>query len=131
MEYASFLRRHIEEIVTLTDEEFDQVSAYFVPLAVDKKTLLIKTGQRVISEYLVVKGCLKTFAMDEAGNEFITQFATENWWVSDYPAYIQKTPAELNVQALENSYVLRTTLEHRQAMSNKVPKMHIFNGQKH
>ena len=130
MDYASFLRRHIEEIIPLTDEEFEAVYDCFVPLTVEKKTYLIRTGQQVLFEFLVVKGCLKTFALDDADNEYIIQFATENWWVSDYPAYMQQASAELSVQALESGVVLRTTLEKRNAMCEKVPKMNIFLGRK-
>src|SRR5689334_7987363 len=130
MDHASFLRRHIEEIISLTDEEFETVYDCFVLLPLEKKTYLIRTGQQALFEFLVVKGCLKTFALDDAGNEYIIQFATENWWVSDYSAYMQQTTAELSVQALEPGFVLRTSLKKRNAMCEMVPKMTIFFGRK-
>lgn len=130
MEYALFLRRHIEEIIKLTDNEFEQVLDCFIPHTLTKKDFLIKTGQRVTSEYLVVKGCLKTAAWDDDGKEYIVQFAMENWWISDYPAYARQAAADMDVQALEDSFVLALSAEHRQEMCNRVPRMYIFHGKK-
>lgn len=126
MEYASFLRRHIEAIVALTDEEFETVCRYFSLMAVKKKTYIIQAGQRVMAEFIVVKGCLKTTAYDDAGKEYIIQFAQEAWWVSDYPAYAQQGVSEMDVQAVEDSFVLALSAAHRQQMCEKVPAMHIF-----
>lgn len=111
MEYASFLRGHIEQLAPLTDEAFEIVLNAFVPVNLSKKDYLIKVGQKVNAEYLVVKGCLKTAAYDDADKEHIIQFAMENWWVSDYPAYAKQSSAEMDVQALEDSFVLGLTKE--------------------
>lgn len=130
MEYASFLRRHIEDIIILSDDEFTTVLNYFVPLSVPKRALLIGAGQKVTAEYWVVNGCLKTSVFEESGKEHIMQFALENWWVSDYPAYTQHSQAQLTVQALENSFVLELSAKHREEMCQLVPKMYIFMGKK-
>lgn len=130
MEYATFLRHHIEHIVPLSDEEFELVCQFFVPLSVQKKEQLIRVGQRVLSEYLVIDGCLKTSAYDVKGKEYIIQFALGNWWVSDYPAYVKGGNAELNVVALEKSCVLEISAQNRKIMCERVPKMYAFHGQK-
>jgi CRP-like cAMP-binding protein len=126
MEYVFFLRRHIEEIVTLSPEAFEQVAAFFTGRHIQRKEFLLKAGQRVISEFLVVEGCLKVMAYDDAGKEFILQFAQENWWVSDYPAYTRQSSAETDVQAVENSFVLELSAENRTIMCERVPEMHVF-----
>ena len=79
MEYASFLRKHIEEIITLSDEEFALILQYFSYKSIKKKDYLIKTGKNVTSEFLVVEGLLKAVTHNEEGKEFIVQFAMENW----------------------------------------------------
>ena len=126
MEYASFLREHIENLVPLSDEAFEIVLNAFVPHTLSKKEYLISVGQKVSAEYLVVKGCLKTAAYDDADKEHIMQFAMENWWVSDYPAYVKKGNAEMDVQALEDSFVLGLSMEARAELVTKVPQMMTF-----
>lgn len=130
MEYASFLRQHIEEIIQLTDEEFVSILSYFVPRQVSKKEFLIEGGQKVTSEFLVVEGLLKAFTYDDAGKEHIIQFAMENWWVSDYPAFSVQEKGEICVQALESCLVLELSLESKKKMCDEVPKMHQFHAQK-
>ncbi len=130
MEYASFLRHHIEEIVELSDEEFQEVLQYFCPKKILKKDLLIESGQIVNCEYLVVKGMLKAFVHDESGKEYIMQFAMENWWISDYSAFKNQQKGELCVQALEECFVLELSWENRILMCEKVPKMYQFHGTK-
>ncbi len=130
MEYASFLRQHIEQIVPLSDKEFKLITSYFKPKEVAKKEYLIKAGQKVTSEFLVVKGLLKGFLFDEKGKEHIIQFAMENWWISDYPAYANQYSGEMCVQALENCFVLELSLEDKMQLCETLPKMYRFYGQK-
>ncbi len=130
MEYAFFLRKHIEEIVQLTDEEFTQIVPFFIPKQVTKKDFLIKGGQKVISEFLVVEGLLKAFMFDDSGKEHIIQFAMENWWISDYPAFSKQESGEICVQALEPCIVLELSLENKGKMCDLVPKMYQFHAQK-
>ncbi|MFN0292384.1 Crp/Fnr family transcriptional regulator [Pedobacter helvus] len=130
MEYASFLRQHIEQIFPLSDEEFELVKSYFKPKEIAKKEYLIKAGQKVTSEFLVEKGLLKAFLFDEKGREHIIQFAMENWWISDYPAYAKQHTGEMCVQALENCFVLELSLEDKNQLCEALPKMYRFYGQK-
>lgn len=130
MEYAVFLREHIESVIALTDDEFEIVLPYFKPISVSKKQTLIDGGQIVRSEFLVVKGCLKSFTEDQDGKEYIVQFAMENWWISDYPAYARQTEGNICVKALEDCFLLELSLENKTRMNEAIPKMHIFFGKK-
>lgn len=130
MEYASFLRSHIAQVIVLTDSEFEIVQTYFSPKAVNKKEYLINRGNKVISEFLVVQGCLKAFTFDESGKEHIIQFAMENWWISDYPAFAKQAEGEMCVQALENCIVLELSFADKLEMVSKVPPMIDFFGRK-
>ncbi|SMC63648.1 Crp/Fnr family transcriptional regulator [Moheibacter sediminis] len=130
MEYASFLRHHIEQIIELNDSEFDIVQTYFHPKKVKKKEYLINKGNKVTSEFLVINGCLKAFTFDESGKEYIVQFAMENWWISDYPAFSKQTEGEMCVQALENCTVLELAHEHKLEMIGRVRSMTEFFGKK-
>lgn len=130
MEYAQFLRRHISAVITLNEPEFELVLKAFKPLEVSKKTLLLSCDELVTKEYLVVKGCMKSFTYDETGKEHIVQFAMENWWISDYPAYAKQTPATICIQALEDCVVLELDIKTKQLICEKVPGMNVFFGTK-
>ncbi|RZJ73336.1 Crp/Fnr family transcriptional regulator [Flavobacterium sp.] len=130
MEYASFLRTHIEKIVALTDEEFAEVLPNFHLTKVAKKQYLIEAGEKVQSEFLVVSGLLKSFIRDENDKEHILQFSMENWWVSDYVAFASKGIGEICVQALEDCLVLEFSFADKAALCEKLPKMYRFHHEK-
>lgn len=130
MEYASFLRDHIGSIVSVTDEEIDRIATYFKPILVPKKTMLLTCGELVSKEFLVVRGCMKSFMLDEDDKEYIIQFALENWWISDYPAYYSKTRSTISVQALEHCLVLELTADNKEKLVQTFPQMLAFFGQK-
>lgn len=130
MEHAAFLREHIEKVTPVSDEEFEIIQTYFNPVAIRRKDFLIRSGQKVTSEYLVVKGLLKAFVYDDTGKEHIIQFAMENWWISDYPAYRLQSGGNWCVQALEACLVLELSAAGKQRMCETVPAMYQFHGAK-
>lgn len=120
------LRRHIEEIIALTDEEFEHVKGFFTSRRVKKNQYLIHEGDEVKFEYLVAKGIFKVFFMDDEGKEHIVQFAQENWWMSDYQGYFKGQPAGMFVVCVEDGEVFSTTLQGRERLSRDLHKMEHF-----
>lgn len=120
------LRKHIEEIVPLTDEQFDIVFSYFRPKKLQKKDFLVKQGDSVNCEYFVVSGLVKAFYTDDEGKDHIMQFAMENWWVTDYQALLHKSPAQLDIDCLEDTELLCITLEDKDKLCAALHKMEYF-----
>ncbi|MDR3712045.1 MAG: Crp/Fnr family transcriptional regulator [Puia sp.] len=100
------LRAHIEEIVSLTDDEFERAFSAFTLRRLKKHQFVVQSGGLVDSEFFVVKGLLKASFTNEQGRTHILQFAMENWWVSDYLALNRHTYAALDIDCLEESVVL-------------------------
>ncbi|MFT4018096.1 MAG: Crp/Fnr family transcriptional regulator [Agriterribacter sp.] len=130
MEYAPLLRKHIEEIIAVTDDEFNIILNHFNYKTISRKAYLIEAGQKVLSEFFVISGLLKAFMFDDAGREHIVQFAMENWWISDYPAYKMQGRGEICVQALEPCIVLELSWENKQKLCALIPKMYQFHNVK-
>jgi CRP/FNR family transcriptional regulator, anaerobic regulatory protein len=120
------LRKHIEHVTPLTDDEFERVSSFFTLKRVRKNQYLIHEGDEVKYEYLVTKGIFKVFYVDADGKEHIAQFARENWWMCDYAAYFKQKPATMFVECLEEGEVLCLTLDGREKLSSDFHKMEHF-----
>ena len=41
--------------------------------------------------YFIISGLVRSFYIDNKGNEKITQFAIENWWITNMESFIKKT----------------------------------------
>lgn len=120
------LRRHFEELVELTDEEWDFIRPHFKDKKLKKRQFLIQTGQQVEHEYWIIKGLLKSYAIDEKGNEHILQFALEQYWVSDYNAFQNQQPASIYVDCIEDSEFFALSLESREIICKEVPAIANF-----
>lgn len=120
------LRRHIEEVISLTDDEFESISSYFVSQKIKKGEHLIRQGKKVDYTYFVVKGLLKLIFIDQSGKEHILSFAQEDWWESDYSAFFNGTKATMSLKCLEDSEVLCISLANLNGLYATFPKMEHF-----
>lgn len=120
------LRKHIEEITPLNEEEFEYVKTFFTVKRVRKGQYLVHEGDDVKYEYLVLSGIYRVFYVDQDGKEYIVQFARENWWMTDYTAFFKQTNARMFVECLVEGEVLFSTLQAREKLSADLHKMEHF-----
>lgn len=120
------LRKHIEQIIPLSDGEFEQIKPFFSLKRVRKNQYLIHEGDEVKYEYVVMKGIYKVFHIDAGGKEHIMQFARENWWMTDYSGFFKQKPATMFVECLEEGEVFCLTLDGREKLSADFHKMEHF-----
>ena len=77
-------------------------------------------------ESFVLKGCIKTFYVDNDGQEHIVMFAIENWWTADLGSFITQTPADYNVQCIENTDVIQFSHQALEELFVLIPKLERF-----
>ena len=70
---------------------------------VKKGTILQNQGDANIKSYYVKKGLLRSYTIDEKGKEHIFVFAPEGWIVSDMESHSKGSPAQLFIDALEDT----------------------------
>lgn len=120
------LRKHIEEITPLTDEEFEFIKPFFTLRKVKKHQYLIQEGDQVVYEYLILSGIFRMFYLDNEGKEYIMQFAGENWWMADYNAFFNQQEARLQITCMEDGEVLCLKLYGREKLAADMHKMEHF-----
>lgn len=116
-------RVHLEKFIGIGDEEFASILSYFRVLDVKKKQDLLPGGETCRSMFFVVKGCLRKFFVSEKGIEQTTEFAIENWWITDTFAYERQVKTDFCIQAVEHSVVLAVDFEAREELLKKHPVM--------
>ncbi len=120
------LRKHIEKIVPLTDDEFAFVASHFTLKNFKKREFLIQEGESVKYAYFVVSGLLMLVFADESGKQHIVSFAMEDWWESDFLAYYSQTSATMSLQCIENTQVFCLSLQDYQKVCSGLQKMEHF-----
>ena len=120
------LKTHLEEIISLTDQEFEHIAAHFKPKMLKKHQYLIQEDEFVNHIYFVVKGLLKATFTDANGKEYIIQFAMENWWLSDFRAFYGRVKSITNISCLENSELLSISKDNLDQLCSESHKMEHF-----
>lgn len=92
---------HIKKLVSLTAAEEEIIAACMQHKKLRKKDHLFKEGQICAANYFIVKGCMRTYTIDEKGSEQILQFGIDHWWMTDFMSMNTQTPSQFNIQAVE------------------------------
>lgn len=117
------LLSHIQNKVTVTDEDKERIQSFFTSRKLRKKQYLLQEGDICKCLSFVSKGLLKSYFLDEKGNERINMFAFEGWWISDFNSFIHQEKAVLNIDAIEETEVLMITLADYEKMLLEIPVM--------
>ena len=120
------LRRQIDRISPLTDNEFDYVLSHFTKKKFKKHQFVVQEGQLVENDFFILDGCLKSYSTDTNGKEHIIQFGLQDWWITDYEAYYNQTPATVNIDCIEDSFLLCLTFTNREKLCAEMHKIEHF-----
>lgn len=69
-----------------------------------------------------MRGCLRLYKVGDDGVYHILQFATEDHWISDLASFHKKVKSRLEIDALEDTVVLRISYEDLIDLYMKAPK---------
>ncbi len=123
---STILRRQIEKITPLSDEEFDYVLTHFTPRKFKKHQFLVQSGQPVLQDYFILNGCLKSYHTDNDGKRHIIQFGMQDWWITDYQAYYNQTMATIDIDCIEDTEVLCLSYGNREKLCAEMHKIEHF-----
>ncbi|PKG42906.1 Crp/Fnr family transcriptional regulator [Psychroflexus sp. MES1-P1E] len=120
------LIEYINRYVNLTQNEINLLLENTTNRKYLKGQYIVQQGDICRFESFVIKGCLKTFYLDNEGQEHVVLFAIENWWTADFSSFLTQKPAEYNVQCIENSEVIQFSFEKMEMLYQKIPKLERF-----
>ena len=114
---------HIEQKVSLTDQEREDIYRHFTPKFLLKKQYLLSEGEVCRHMAFVCSGLLKTYHIDEKGIEHISLFGWEGWWLSDFSSFLTGIASVSFIDAIEDASLLLISRENYEALTLRVPKM--------
>jgi len=116
------LLSYFDRLIPLNKEEKQLVTEKFHPRLYRKRQFALQEGDICTQFNFVVRGCLRTYKIDEKGNTHILQFATENYWINDLGSFHGVKPSALNIDALEDTVVLQISRDDLISLYNEAPK---------
>ena len=120
------LKRHIEEITPISDEDFAYLLGHFTSVTKRKHQYIVQQDEPVYREYWVQKGLVKSYIIDSTGKEHILMFGMEHWWVTDYDAFTNQTDAKISVDCLEDCELLYIDYQNKEKLLREMPLWNKF-----
>ena len=117
---------YINRIVTLTDEEAELFSSGFKEVKVKKRQFIVQPNFVAKHRNFVLKGAFRAYVVDDNGQDSTIAFAIEDWWITDYNAYILQQPATMFVVALEDSIILQMDHQTEEELKKSNHKFETF-----
>lgn len=116
------INTHVGKCTIFSKEELEIFDDMLERKRVPKKTFLLQEGEVCNFEAYVVKGCIRTYYIDENGFDVTLQFAIEDWWVSDMASFYEQKPSRLFIETLEDCELLIFNPETKEELLQRVPK---------
>jgi CRP-like cAMP-binding protein len=123
--YELFFQK-LNEKVPFTQEEQDIIKNYLTPKKLRKKQYLLQEGDVCKMIAFVEKGALRSYSVDDKGNEHIIQFAIEGWTISDLYSFMTGEPATYNIDALEDAELVMISKSAQEEILQKCPKYETY-----
>ncbi len=120
------LFNYISNYVDLTHEELRFLASKISCRTYLKNQYIVQQGDICTYECFIIKGCTRTFHLDNQGQEHIIMFSIEDWWAGDVGSFITQTPADLNVQCLENTELIMFSHDVIEELYHEIPKLERF-----
>ena len=106
-ELYQFILNHILKRIDLTVAQQEHFCSLLTIRKILPRQYLQQQGDVCKHENFVCDGFLRSFYVDDKGNDHTLHFAMEDWWISDSTSFIQQIPATRNIVAMEASTLLQ------------------------
>lgn len=116
------LLNYFDRLIPLNSEEKELVKKRFQLRLFRKRQYVLQEGDVCTQFNFIVRGCLRSYKIDDKGNIHILQFATENNWINDLGSFHRVKPSALNIDALEDTVVLQISHDDLISLYVNAPK---------
>lgn len=117
------LIQQIRKFVDLSESEVVVFNRFVATHQLKKKEILLQGNKVCTSLYYVEKGCLRMYFINNRGVEQITQFALDGWWISDYQSFMNHTPSDYYIQAIEESGIVSIDSQNLDLLLTEIPQL--------
>ena len=117
------LINYINKYINLSVEEEKFLLSKVIQRTYLKDQYITQQGDICKSINFIISGCTKTFYVDKDGQEHVILFAIEDWWTSDLGSFITQTPADFNVQCIDNTQLIQITYNNLEELYTEIPKL--------
>lgn len=115
---------HIQKIAHLDlKNTWEEIAVFFDLINIKKKQIILHQDDKCNDLYFVIKGCMRSYYIKNNGSEQTIDFAIENWWLTDYMAFEQRTNSAYSFQAVEHTTIAKITRDNYNLLLDQYPEL--------
>lgn len=99
------MKEYIKSLNILTDNEFNQIDTFLTNRTIKKGDFLVREGEICEEIAFIKQGVLRSYFIDEKGEEITNCITFENQLMSAYSSYITQKPTQENIQAIVDTEI--------------------------
>lgn len=114
---------YIQQRVSLSETDKDFIKKRFTLRNIKRKSYFLREGDLGFEQAFIISGTMRVFYIDGKTQEHVLYFGFKDWWIGDLASFELRSPSQLNVQALEDTWVLAFTHDGIDEIFQKIPQM--------
>jgi len=114
-------KTYLSDKGNFSDDELKRIESVTLIKKLRKRQYLLQEGDVWKYNAFVTKGCVRTYTVDDKGNEHILSFAIENWWTGDRESLQSGQPSAYNIDAIEDSVLALISKDNFDALCKEIP----------
>jgi len=120
------INSHVSRCGSFSSADLEILNTLLEPRSYPKKSMLLQEGDICNFEAYIIKGCVRSYYIDENGFELTMQFAVEDWWVSDVSSFHEHVPSNMFIETLEDCQLLILNPGTKELLLQQVPGFERF-----
>lgn len=114
---------YIASRVPFTKDDESLLRPHFTLRKIKRKAFFLHEGDLGFEQAYIVEGTMRVFYTDAKTQEHVLYFGFKDWWVGDLASFQNGEPSQLNVQALQDSWILAFNQEGIESVFKQIPSM--------
>ncbi|MFH6985642.1 Crp/Fnr family transcriptional regulator [Marinoscillum luteum] len=118
-----FFIKYLKDKITLYESEIEMIHLVSIEKKLRRRQYLLQAGDVWKYNAFVCSGLLKSFSIDDNGNEHIMNFSPENHWTGDRASLMTGTRSKFHIDAIENSEVILIEKTNFDNLCKNIPQL--------